>query len=66
MRVAVVGGNGKTGRAVRAALKHRGVDSVSVGRAEGPALDEAIAGCEATYLIAPNMHPDEPAYVADG
>ena len=24
-----------------------------------------MAGCEAAYLIAPNLHPDEPAYVAE-
>jgi uncharacterized protein YbjT (DUF2867 family) len=65
MRVAVVGGNGKTGRAVREALTHRNVGWVSIGRAEWPSLADAIAGCEAAYLIAPNMHPDEPRYVAD-
>ena len=65
MRIAVVGGNGKTGRAVREALTRRGVESLSVGRADWPALAPAFAGCEATYLIAPNMHPDEPRYVAE-
>ena len=25
----------------------------------------AVAGCAAAYLIAPNLHPDEPAYVAE-
>lgn len=65
MRVAVVGGHGKTGRAVRDALARRGVESVPLGRAQWPMLAEAVAGCEAAYLIAPNMYPDEPAYVAD-
>ncbi|GAA1973073.1 hypothetical protein GCM10009798_37860 [Nocardioides panacihumi] len=65
MRTAVVGGNGKTGRAVRDALARRGVDSVSIGRGEWPTLASAMAGCESAYLIAPNLHPDEPAYVAE-
>ncbi len=64
MRVAVVGGHGKTGRAVGAALARRGHEAVPLGRADWPALADAMAGCAAAYLIAPNMHPDEPAYVA--
>ena len=63
MRVAVVGGHGKTGRAVGAALARRGHEAVPLGRADWPALAEAMAGCAAAYLIAPNLHPDEPAYV---
>lgn len=54
-RVAVFAGRGKTGRAVVAALP----GSVPLGR-DGWDLD----GCDAAYLIAPNLHPDEPAYVA--
>ena len=65
MRVAVVGGNGKTGRAVREALTSRGVESSGTGRAEWSRLAEALSGCDAAYLIAPNLHPDEPGYVAD-
>ena len=34
MRVAVVGGHGKTGRAVGAALSARGADPVALGRAD--------------------------------
>jgi NAD(P)H dehydrogenase (quinone) len=64
-RVAVVGGRGKTGRAVRDALARRGHTAVPLGRAEWPGLGDAMAGCEAAYLIAPNLHPDEPDYVAD-
>ena len=63
--IAVLGGRGKTGRAVRAALDARGVRSVAVGRAEWPALAETLRPCEAAYLIAPNLHPDEPGYVAE-
>jgi NAD(P)H dehydrogenase (quinone) len=61
--IAVLGGHGKTGRAVRAALAARGVEARPLGRADWPALAEAVAGCEAAYVIAPNLHPDEPAYV---
>ncbi|MEI5674360.1 MULTISPECIES: SDR family oxidoreductase [unclassified Nocardioides] len=64
-RIAVVGGHGKTGRAVAAALTRRDVVPVPLGRAEWPALAETMAGCAAAYVIAPNLHPDEPAYVAE-
>jgi NAD(P)H dehydrogenase (quinone) len=63
-RVAVFAGTGKTGQAVIAALRKRNVDAVSIGRREWNELGAALRGCGATYLIAPNMHPDEPAYVA--
>ena len=63
-RVAVVGGHGKTGLAVAAALTDRGAGAVVTGRAEWDRLEEVLAGCEAAYVVAPNLHPDEPAYVA--
>jgi NAD(P)H dehydrogenase (quinone) len=63
--IAVIGGHGKTGRAVVAAAAARGVEARPLGRADWPALAQAVAGCEAAYLIAPNLHPDEPAYVAE-
>ncbi len=63
-RVAVVGGNGKTGVAVCGALRERAAEPVPLGRAEWDDLEGAMAGCTAAYLIAPNFHPDEPAYVA--
>jgi NAD(P)H dehydrogenase (quinone) len=67
-RVAVLAGRGKTGRAVAAALDRRDVAVVPLGRevARDPAavLAERAAGCDAAYVIAPNLHPDEPAYVA--
>lgn len=59
-RVAVLGGHGKTGRAVCGALP----DAKPLGRADLDDLPGALAGCDAAYLIAPNLHPDEPAYVA--
>ncbi|TAM91921.1 MAG: nmra family transcriptional regulator [Jatrophihabitans sp.] len=65
MRVAVVGGNGKTGRAVRDALARREIASTAIGRADWGDLAGALAGYGAAYLIAPNMHPDEPAYVTE-
>lgn len=63
-RVAVLGGHGKTGRAVCDALADRGVDAVPLGRSDWPDLTAAVAGCGAAYVVAPNLHPDEPAYVA--
>jgi uncharacterized protein YbjT (DUF2867 family) len=63
-RVAVVGGNGKTGRAVSAALARRGVATALLGRAQWHDLAGAMTGCDAAYLIAPNLHRDEPRYVA--
>jgi uncharacterized protein YbjT (DUF2867 family) len=63
VRVAVVGGHGKTGRAVCAALASQDVGAVPLGRADWPDLVAALGGCEAAYVIAPNLHPDEPAYV---
>jgi uncharacterized protein YbjT (DUF2867 family) len=63
-RVAVLGGHGKTGRAVCSALADRGAEAVPLGRADWDDLSSAVAGCEAAYVIAPNLHPDEPAYVA--
>ncbi|GAA2145793.1 hypothetical protein GCM10009844_20970 [Nocardioides koreensis] len=62
-RVAVIGGTGKTGRAVAAALSARGAEAVPLGRAAWIDLAGALAGCHAAYVIAPNMHPDEAAYV---
>ncbi|MFC6043025.1 SDR family oxidoreductase [Nocardioides hankookensis] len=65
MRVAVLGGHGKTGHAVCAALADRGADAVPLGRADWPDLPGALAGCAAAYVVAPNLHPDEPAYVEE-
>jgi uncharacterized protein YbjT (DUF2867 family) len=62
-RIAVVGGRGKTGAAVRAALHARGANAVALGRAELGDPAAALRGCDAVYLIAPNLHPDEPAFV---
>ncbi len=63
--IGVLGGHGKTGRAVCAALSGRGVGARPLGRADWDDLPAAVAGCEAAYLIAPNLHPDEPTYVAE-
>ena len=62
--IAVLGGHGKTGRAVVAALSARGAQARPLGRADWPDLAASVAGCEAAYVIAPNLHADEPAYVA--
>jgi uncharacterized protein YbjT (DUF2867 family) len=60
--VAVVGGAGKTGGAVSAALDARGVVSFAVSRRDWDRLPDALARADRIYLIAPNLHPDEPAY----
>ena len=63
MRVAVLGGHGKTGRAVCDALVAKDVGVLPLGRADWSDLAAAVAGCDVAYVIAPNLHPDEPAYV---
>jgi uncharacterized protein YbjT (DUF2867 family) len=63
--IAVLGGHGKTGRAVCAALAAQGLAAKPLGRADWPTLAQAVTGCEAAYLIAPNLHADEPAYVTE-
>ena len=63
--IAVLGGHGKTGRAVCSAVADRRVEARPLGRADWRGLAEAVAGCEAAYVIAPNLHPDEPGYVAE-
>ena len=60
-RVAVLGGTGKTGRAVCRAV---GRGAVPLGRADWDDLPGALAGCDALYMIAPNRHPDERGYIA--
>lgn len=70
LRIAVLAGRGKTGQAVIAALQARAertgtsVDAVPIGRVASDELPDRLAGCGAVYLIAPNMHPDEPVYAA--
>ena len=47
------------------ALARRGVDVRALGRDDRADLAGSLAGCSAAYVIAPNLHPDEPAYVAE-
>ncbi|MGH1562103.1 SDR family oxidoreductase [Mumia sp. DW29H23] len=61
--VAVVGASGKTGTHVVEALASRGVPVRPLGRAELADPVAAFTGAGAAYLIAPNLHPDEPALV---
>ncbi|UER54234.1 NAD(P)H-binding protein [Kineosporiaceae bacterium SCSIO 59966] len=66
--VAVTGASGKTGRALTAALRARGVAVRGLHR-PGTDLDtgrglDALAGCDAVAVIVPNVHPDEPGVVA--
>jgi len=65
VRVAVLGGSGKTARAIAAALESREASVTSVGRREWGDLAGVLHGCDAVSVIAPNFHPDEPAYVAE-
>ena len=67
--VAVLAAGGKTTRAVLAALDRRGVPARAATRQDadldtGAGLAEALAGCAAVWLAAPNLHPDEPGLVA--
>ncbi len=64
MKVAILGGSGKTGRAVGAALAQAGVATRPLGRAAFDDLPSALEGADAVHVIAPNLHPDEPALVA--
>lgn len=63
VEVAVLSGRGKTGRAVASALARAGAGVRALGRAEMADLPSAVAGCDALYLMAPNMAADEPAFV---
>ena len=63
-RVAVAAGTGKTGRAVGSALTAAGLTPVPLGSAAWTDLPAALTGCGALVVIAPNLHPDEPGYVA--
>lgn len=59
-RVVVFGASGKTGRAVVSALQHEGAEVLALGRDWAAHL----TACDAAYLIAPNLHDDEPALVS--
>lgn len=61
--VAVVGARGKTGRAIVSSLQSRGIPVVAIGRAEMQNSAEALRGCRAAYLMAPNLHPDERNFI---
>ncbi len=62
---AVVGGRGKTGRAVIAAVEASGGSALPLGRAELRDPVTALRGVAAAYVMAPNLHPDEPGFVRD-
>jgi uncharacterized protein YbjT (DUF2867 family) len=65
LRVGVVGASGKTGRAITDALLAHDVSVTAIGRAQWSDLAGVLGGCAAVSVIAPNFHPDEPAYVAE-
>ena len=60
----MVGAGGKTGRAVSRALADAGTPVRGIGRRDWPRLGDALRGSVAVYVIAPNLHPDEPAFVS--
>jgi uncharacterized protein YbjT (DUF2867 family) len=70
--IAVFGAAGKTGHAVVEALQVRGLPPASVRRLVRATVDleddasvtAATAGADVLYVLAPNMHPDEPGIVA--
>jgi uncharacterized protein YbjT (DUF2867 family) len=61
--VAVFGGTGQTGAAVAAALEARGAQAVRLSRRDVERGVSALQDANIAYLIAPNMHPDEPSLV---
>lgn len=63
--VAILSGRGKTGRALTSALQCAGASVRPLGRAESSHLADALSGCRAVYVMAPNLYPDEPRLVAD-
>lgn len=63
--IAVVGGRGKTGRAVIAAVEASGGSARPLGRAELRDPAAALRGATAAYVMAPNLHPDESRFVRD-
>jgi uncharacterized protein YbjT (DUF2867 family) len=64
-RIAIVGASGKTGRALTAVLESRDASVTGIGRQSWSDLAGALTGCDGVGVIAPNLHPDEPAYVAE-
>jgi uncharacterized protein YbjT (DUF2867 family) len=62
-KVAIFGGTGQTGAAVSSSLEARGATPLRLSRADLVRGAAALEGADAAYLIAPNMHPDEPALV---
>lgn len=65
VEIAVVGGRGKTGRAVISALNSYGAHAEPLGREELTAPVGALNGFQTMYLMAPNMHPDEAEFVGN-
>ncbi|MDA3644028.1 NmrA family NAD(P)-binding protein [Saccharopolyspora indica] len=72
--LAVIGAAGKTGTSVVGALTGladvrpvvrtaRRPGDVAVDLDTGAGLDRALQGCRGVYVIAPNVHPDEPGLV---
>lgn len=62
-RIAIVSGTGKTGRAIAEAVRAAGDVPVPLGRKELADPGAALRGCQAAYLMAPNLHSDELGFI---
>lgn len=62
-RIAIVSGTGKTGRAITAAVRAAGDEPFPLGRTELADPIAALRGCDAVYLMAPNLHGDELGFI---
>lgn len=62
-KVAIFGGTGQTGAAVALSLQARGVTPLRLSRTDVQRGAAALEEADAAYVIAPNMHPDEPTLV---
>lgn len=62
-RIAIVSGTGKTGRAIAEAVRATGGDPVPLGRKDLADPVAALRGCQAAYLMAPNLHSDEVGFI---
>ena len=62
-RIAIVSGTGKTGRAIAEVVRAAGDVPVPLGRKELADPVAALRGCQAAYLMAPNLHRDELGFI---
>jgi uncharacterized protein YbjT (DUF2867 family) len=63
--VAIFGGTGQTGAAVAVALEARGAVALRLSRRDVDRGASALEGVDVAYVIAPNMHLNEPRLVGE-